>query len=130
MVVSAWERVDCRVERLLRRVVERVESCACSDCRWERAEVMEECWVERGERAEWDWVIKDWRVVVRWVERVVRRASFWGLRGTGGAGREVDEVVRVVDVGRGMSKGEERRSGAGSGLGRGCGGGGRCCGAV
>lgn len=50
-----------------------------------------------------------WRVWVRVLERVVRRWSFSGFRGTGGAGR-------LEVMGREMSKGESRREGGGGGF--------------
>lgn len=90
------------------------------DCR----AVREESSVERVERVEvrardWEcragsWEVCCWMEVWRWVvkveERWVRRASFSGLRGMGGAGRLVG---CWVVLGRGRSKGESRREGAG-----------------
>ena len=52
----------------------------------------------------------EWRWVVSVREREERRASFSGLGGIGGAGRE------GVSVGKGVSKGDERRSAGGGGF--------------
>ena len=72
------------------------------------------CWARREGRAEAFCEIDWWRVWVRALESVVRRWSFSGFRGTGGAG-----MVEVM--GRELSNGESKRSGGGGGF---CG----CCG--
>ncbi len=51
------------------------------------------------------WWIVDWIWLVRVVERALRRASFSGFGGIGGAAGGFE------GVGRGMSRGELRRSG-------------------
>ena len=101
-VRDVWSRVmldvrwDCRVCRV-----------SSSDCRVVRVLRRAWCWDERAGRAEAFWAMPLWRLLVRVLERWVRRASFSGLRGMGGAG------MLVGWMGRGRSKGESRREGAG-----------------
>lgn len=92
----------------------RDSSWAISALREERVLVRARCWARSGGMAEWVvwWVERIWDVSV--CERVERRASFWGFGGIGGG-----VVVAAEVVGRGVSKGEVRRSIDGAGLGAG-----------
>lgn len=64
------------------------------------------CCAERAGRADWLAAWAEWILSVSVADRVESRASFWGLGGIGGGGALEAEVV----VGRGLSKGEVRRS--------------------
>ena len=97
----------CRIDSLVKsRLLRALREC-CSCWRFWRVVCKAEFWAWRGGKAE----ALEARVVERW-RRMVREseesnASFSGLGGMGGAG------MLVCWSGRGLSKGEVRRSAVG-----------------